>query len=487
MKWLPILLIWAAALLFYHPALTTYFSQDDFFHIKISQTDGSAASFLKLFGFYPFEERGIAFYRPIFREVFFNIFYGLFGLNQLPYRLFAFFVHFANVVLVYMLLQRMFGRRELSLFAAFFYGVSAANVATLYYLTGGIQSLGATMFILLTLILFWDGRRKLSFLTFLLALGSHELAAVLPALLAGVALLKRLPIKHLWPHFSVLLLYLYLDLAVIGFSSGEQQYQIVLSIKKAANTFAWYMAWAWGLPEMLVDFVRPGLQLNPSLMRYWGGYFKVVFAAFLASVALFLGAFVFLLLRGRKIFADKRLWFFVFWGAFGIVPVVLLPLHKSAYYLAPVLPAFWTVVGFLVFSAYWLASRRYRQVAAILCGLFLGALALLSLVSARLGEQTYWAASRGRLAQKLLNDVKAAHRQLPAGSGVYFVNDPTYPFVADQWGSTSKQASFILNGSDALQLFYKDPTLRVFYEDLGGVPEDFPKDKLVTVVAKLAQ
>lgn len=483
-KILPFLFIFAAVLFFYYPALSTFFAQDDFFHIKISQTGGSVSEFTKLFGFYPFEERGIAFYRPVFREALFNVFYSLFGLNHLPFRLFAFFLHLINIVLVYLFAQKVFSKREISLFASFFYGVSAANVAALYYFTGGVQTLGATVLILLTLILFWDGRRKLSFLTFLLALGSHELAAVLPILLMGIAILKKGPVKPLWPYFSVLLLYLYLDVGLIGFSKSEEQYQAVFSLKRTLNTLFWYAAWAYGLPEMLIDFVRPGLQLNPSLMRYWGEYFKIIFATFFVSVALLLASVVFLLLHERKIFTNKKFWFFVLWFPVGIAPVVFLPLHKSTYYLAPVLPAFWIAVGFIVWNAYWALQVKTRWVTALF-GVFLGSVTLLSLVCAKLGEQTYWAASRGRLAQKLLADVKSVYPTLPSGSVVYFVNDPTYPFVANEWGSTSKQAAFVLNGSDAVQLFYQDPGIKVFYEDLGGPPTGLPQDRIFPLVAKI--
>ncbi len=72
---------------------------------------------------------------------------------------------------------------------------------------------------------------------------------------------------------------------------------------------------------------------------------------------------------------------------------------------------------------------------------------------------------------------------MPEGSGIYFTNDPAYPYVADDWKGTSRQASFALNGEDGLQLVYKDRTLRVFYEDMSGIPDDFPKDRVWHLVA----
>lgn len=137
------------------------------------------------------------------------------------------------------------------------------------------------------------------------------------------------------------------------------------------------------------------------------------------------------------------------------------------------------------FNTYEELKKRYPKISSIGLGIFVGLALLLSTISVKLGESTYWAASRGRLAEKLLNDIKNLYPTLPPESAVYLKNDPEYPFVAEQWGDTSKQASFVLNGSDAVQLFYKEPTVKVFYKDLGGVPTDFPVDKLHPLVARM--
>jgi len=151
-KSLPLLIIYSAVVLLYFPSLTTYFSHDDFFHFKISMTDGSLGQFVNFFGFHPFNERLIAFYRPIFREVLYNTFYNLFGLNQLPFRLLSFAIHFINIYLVFNLMQLLFKKKFISYFASFFFAITAANVSSFYYLAGGIQTQGATMLILLSII-----------------------------------------------------------------------------------------------------------------------------------------------------------------------------------------------------------------------------------------------------------------------------------------------------------------------------------------------
>ena len=110
---------------------------------------------------------------------------------------------------------------------------------------------------------------------------------------------------------------------------------------------------------------------------------------------------------------------------------------------------------------------------------------MLSATSTILQRTTYWAAERGRFAEQLIKQVITAYPTLPKGSIIYFENDPNYPFVATDWGSSSKQASLILNNADALRLVYKDPTLEVYYEDLDKLPGDYSKDKIHNITAKI--
>jgi len=453
--------VFALVLIFYYKVLGVYFSQDDFFHITISQTNGSFYGFLNLFGFYPFEERGIAFYRPVFREAFFNIFYSIFGLNQLPYRVFQLALHFTNIVLVYTFTQKWLGDKRISGFAALFFGISATNVATLYYLTGGVQVLGATIFILQTL-LFYEKHARWALLTFLVALASHELAVVVPLLLTVINWRRALPFVGLT------LIYLYLDFSIIGFSKNEVQYQSVFSLPKLINTYAWYSGWALGLPEMLIDFVRSGLQLNPSLMHYWGNYFKIIFPAFFIALFGLLYLTSYLFLKKKEILLNKKVLLLIIWFVVGLLPVAVLPWHKSTYYLYPVLAAFSLLVSYVMFK---FAENTKKLSARVVVAFLVAALFILNATSVTLGDSTYWAATRGRLAEKLIGQISSQYPTLPKGAVFYIKNDPNYPFVAEDWGGTSKQASIILNREDALRLYYQDPTITVYYEDMGNPPD----------------
>lgn len=492
------MLIFAIVLLLYYPVLTTYFTQDHFLHFKVSLTDGSLKEFLDLFRFHSFEERGLAYYRPIFRDVLFHILYNSFGLNHVPYRVLYFVIHFINIWLIYILMHKLFQKKQISFFVSFFVGISSANIGILYW---GIEILGATMFIISTLVLFikfleTHKNRFLffSFLTFLSALGSHEFGAIIPILLIGL-ILVYLPsnppavgsvlinIFRLLPFFLIVIPYVYMDITQTGYSSKDLQYSPVFNIKTTLNTLSWYTGWSLGLPEMLVDFVLPGLKLNPSLMRYWGNYFAIIFFTFFISVVCLLLIIFYLMLKKRNIFYNKKFLFLLFLFPTSLLPVLFFPFHKFTYYLSVSLPAFWGCIGFIIFSAYWHLKKKFPHLALAVLTTFILSIFLLNTASILLGHSTYWAAQRGKISEKIIKDVTSRYPTLPKGSVIYFTNDPTYPFVAKDWGGSSKQVSIILSGSDALQLMYRDPTLEVYYQDISK--PNFQDKNIYPIIAKV--
>lgn len=271
----------------------------------------------------------------------------------------------------------------------------------------------------------------------------------------------------------------------MGLSPGEKQYQAIFNPKTILNSFTWYSAWSLGLPETLIDFIGPGLKLNPTLMRYWGNFYIFIFSSFGISIATLAAIFIYLIKKSGNLFLDKRILLFLLWFPVGIAPVIFLPAHKSTHYLIFVLPAFWVTIIFTTLNFYRQSVKLHPKLTISITTLLIISLIILSIASIKLGENTYWAATRGRLAEKLIKQVKSAYPALPEGAALYFTNDKNYPFLTEEWGGTSKQASLILNGSDAIQLLYKDRTLKVYYEDLGGLPDNLKNRRVYPQVAKL--
>jgi len=459
------------ALVLYWPVLTTYFGGDDFFHFKVAlrQAQGNFG-ILSAFGFYPFEARGIAFYRPLFREVTYNVFYSLFGLSALPFRVLQMVLQMANILLVYKLALKLLKNKRTSFFSALFFGLTAANVGILYYLAGGIQAMGATFFGLLSILSFSNNKNLRAFVFFVLGLASHEIALGVAFILVGWKwVLEK---KFVWqeylgfgPYFVFLGIYLYLNFYVIGFSEAEAQYKLVFSIPKLANTLGWYMVWSLGLPEMTVDFVKSGLALDPRLMAMWGRYYVVIWPTFLGLGLLVLWQ----LLKNWKKLIAKKFILLVGWFVIGILPVLFLPMHKKTYYLAMSLPAFWMGVAYLT-------EKMKNGVFMVLMGLLI----ILNITSIKLAEKTYWAINRAKVAEKILGDFDKENPGF-GGKLIYVKNDPSYTIFSQEWGGTSRQAFYALSGSDAWQLKYHDSGIIVFYEDLN----ERPSGKVADFVARL--
>ena len=115
--------------------------------------------------------------------------------------------------------------------------------------------------------------------------------------------------------------------------------------------------------------------------------------------------------------------------------------------------------------------------------LILGALFLISYQTSDLNRITYWAAKRASAAEYLLKNIKSSYPNPDKGQIFYFKNDPSYPFIAKEWGSSSKQAFYVLSGANALQLIYKDKNIRVFYEDINFPPNEI-NGKILTIKAE---
>ena len=527
-KYFPLFFIFGIVLALYFPVFSLYFSQDDFFHLNASRVTGSWTGFIRLLGFPEWAERGYAFYRPLFREVYYFFLTKAFGINPLPYRLASFGVHFGCIIMVFVLMKKFFKRRLLAFLTALFYGIATPQIGTFYYHAGGIQASGATLFFLAALYSYWQFLEKdkinywlLTLGCFLGAIASCEIiVAILPFTLFSLEVLLAKKFSkdwfkgvffHLFPLGFILVVYLYLDLTLIGLPQ-DVSYSPVLSIRKISNAFVWYFGWGLGLPDMLVDFVGPGLRLNPKLMLWWGSYFKIIFPAFFLTILMLFFSGVYLFFKNRKIFKNKQslllrnkqslllrnkqslllrnkyFWFLLLWFPIALSPVIILPWHKFLHYLNPALPALFGVVFFVVLGAYDLLKKKNKLVARAYLGLFCFLLFLLSFVSIKLEEKTYWAINRGKIAKNLIEQMKETYPSLPQGAVLYFENDPQYPFIAEEWGGSSTQAYYALSGKDAAQLIYHDPTLKVYYEDIEkplGPPAG--GEEIFSIVARINQ
>ncbi len=385
----------------FFPAFLAFFTNDDFFHLAISKAN-NLQEFIKFFNL--FSSAGFPNYRPLSVQVYYFLGRSLSGLNPIAYRVISFAAFFLVIYLVYVLIKRLTKSETISLLSAFLYATSATHFAHLYY-AGAFQELSLALFFLISSVYFFDFLQKerfnyylFSIAGFILALMSKETAVVLPFILSIIFYFSRsqnhgITLKRficlIVPYLLILAAYLYLRVFHYGFATGDS-YIWDFSIKRAINTLGWYGFWSFNLPEMLVDFVGPGLHFNPNLFRYWSAQIIPIFGLFGIVVLSLLGVIA---RNFRKLFIiHYSLFFFsIAWFLITLVPVLFLPLHKFTFYLT--LP----LIGVVSFIGWLLVNIKSK----ILRLSFVAVWILLSVLTLRLTHETNWITQGAKTAKNV--------------------------------------------------------------------------------------
>lgn len=460
-KYSPFLFIFGIVLVLYFPVFSLYFTQDDFFHLKM----GTAHSLRDFFNFFSFHNPyGYPFYRPLTTQFYNFLMKSFFGLQPLYFHLISFFFFLANLFLVFKIVGKLLKSRNLGFLASFLYAINASNLGSLAYISN-FQEIGMAFFFFLS---FWVylKNNKWAFLVFILALLSKENAVVLPLILFVYEfLLGKKEWKKTLPFWFVLGFYFVFRIG--GGFPDVSVYQPILDLRKLINSYFWYFLWGLGLPEMLIDFVGPGLKIDPRLIIYYRREVQIIFSASLAFVLLLAGS----ILKSRK--SEKgREAFFLLWFLIGLLPVIFWPWHKFSYYLTlPLLG----LIGFFVLLL--------KNLPKILIGVAVLLLLIISLTTIHLSWSTYWVITRAKIAENLVNDLKGKYPELPRAATLYFENDPEYPLILG-FGNSSTQAYYTLSGENGPQVIYDDDSLEVYYQDIEKPSEG---EEAFSIVAKIKQ
>ncbi|RLC31496.1 hypothetical protein DRH13_02960, partial [Candidatus Woesebacteria bacterium] len=232
---------------------------------------------------------------------------------------------------------------------------------------------------------------------FLLALASKETAVMLPLVLllvfgfiklnSGIAISKyRLAIVAS-SFLVVQLLYLYLRFFLYGLVQGESY--IWDFSPRFINTLFWYGLWSFNLPEMLVDFIGPGLRFNPNLFKFWSKEIIPIFMLFGAVIT----SISYLAVKVRKKLKKKDFQIIIFsllWFVLTLIPVLFLPLHKFTFYLTLPLIGIVLPVSYLIEKAK--ATNSFRLV-------FASVWIILSFATLQLTVETHWISQGSKVAR----------------------------------------------------------------------------------------
>lgn len=441
-KYWPFIVIFLVAILLYHPLFSLYFFQDDFFHFKMAEVN-SVTDFLNFFSFN--NHFGYVFYRPLTTQVYLFSSKTIFGFQPVYYHLIAFAIFLANTVLVYKISLFLLKKTNLAFFVSLFYTISSSNIGTLSYLSA-FEEIGMAFFFFITLLFYLQQKRH-AWIFLIFALMSRENAVVIPIILfLYELLLGQKNWKRIIPYFLIVILYGILRV-LIGIPDASV-YKPIFDFKKILNGYFWYFAWGFGWPEMLIDFIGPGLKINSNLFQQYGYHVVPIFINSSITIIIYFFGIV------RSLTKDKKQLLF-FWGIFvvGLLPVIFWPWHRFTYYLT--IP----LLGLL--GSYIFCLSKLTKILFIIGGI---SLLLTYLITINLSYKTYWAINRAKISENFVKLFKQQFPSLPTGASICITNDPNYKSNF-AFGNSSTQTNYALSGENGLQVLYQDYSLKVYYED----------------------
>ncbi len=314
--------------------------------------------------------------RPL-TNVSFALNYALHGLRIEGYHWFNIFLHFANALLLGLLLRKIFPKfAPWNWLAALFFLLHPMSVDAVTYISGR-STLLVLFFLLLACLSFATDklpagvRYSFAALFGLAAFFSKESAAILPLLLAGVVFVRG----RKWKRVEAVLFGIFLALALCfvaikwrylsGAWAGFFRFQgdVLITSKKAAVLY-WLSIW-WESLRLFVDpkhlAIDHGVKAIPT---FFAGKAVFLYLFFLAALFGAVAAFR----RGKKIYFFGIVWFFC----------ALLPTHSIFPVLDPVAEhnLYLALPGAVLILAAFLSEFKQRSaflVAAVLAAaLFAG-------------------------------------------------------------------------------------------------------------------
>lgn len=457
-NWLVIVSLTISFIMFF-PSLSSFFTHDDFYFLKISKVE-NLSQFIGFFD--PVNDtNSIGVYRPLPLRVYYFLGTSVFNLNPIGLRVISFITFFANIFLVGYLAKILTKKDSIASVSAFLYAVSVTHFGQLYYI-GAYQELLITLLTLLSVIAFAKSKKFISFIIFVIALMCKETAVVIPGLLGAFYIfqnwgkINKLSIKklliQLLPFALVTIIYLYLHFFHFGTIEGDS-YVWDFAPTRAINTTLWYFLWSLNLPEMLVDFVGPGIRLNPNLMKFWSQEIIPIFVLFGIEIIMIVCAFV----KSIKSKGVKNLLpiilFSIFWFLATILPVVFLPLHKFTYYLT--LP----LVGVVLIISTLISTNTKR---AIVFGIIWLTLSIFSL---KLTVNTNWITQGVKISERVYTYFKDNSLGLE-GKRITFVDtkkDETLPW------SPTETVKTVISDKNFFTLFFPNLSDKISYRGEGDV------------------
>ena len=335
--------------LLYWYGLKVWFLRDDFAWLGLQDDSTTLRSLLQNL-FVPFAQGTI---RPLSDRAFFLIFSSLFGLHAFPFRLFAFFNQFVNLILLAALTKKLTGSMLAGIAAPLLWLSNIALEIPMAW-SAAYNEIQFATFLLAGLYLFAryveSGEKKFylaQWITFLLGFGSLELNVVYPAVVASYSLAcSRKHFRATLPMFAISALYYGLHRWATG------------------PTTSYYYVLVLGVPVL------------EAFGKYWSTLFDVASSVtvglphpegnlFLAAVTTVILGFVIRQAWRRRFLPLFLLSFY----CITLAPFLLISRHITTYY--QFIPAIGiAMLGAHALSLAWRHSWRWKVIAVLLIGLY---------------------------------------------------------------------------------------------------------------------
>lgn len=433
------------ALIIFYPNFSVYFHMDDFINFGLAENISSVVNSFNLFSAHP----DFPFYRPISVQLYFYILKNLFGFNPLGHHLISYALLILVVILVYRLILILTKKESIALVAAAFFTINSTHFAAM---ASGAYTHEIIFSLFSVLTIFYFLRKKIFFsLIFLiLALMSKETAVMLPPILVTISFFRAKSFRNFLnrsliflPFFLILAIYLLGHFFYYGLPQSPS-YQFILG-KQNLNILAWYALWSFSVPNILIDFVGPGLKINPTF-----------FAVSQINGLIFFSTFIIFAVVTAFLALKKLSWRIILiglsWFILGLLPVLIFPLHKLA--IEQSFPMIGLIISVSVIIANSLNSRKLTRIFATLA---LAAYLVLATNSIYLARRTHWIVRSAAQAKAVIDYIRPKISSLAPNSIIYFADGE---IVIPEWGS-SKQMYLALGGGKAINIIFNRPDLRI--------------------------
>ncbi len=451
-------------LVLYFPIFNTFYTHDDFFHFAISQIK-SPAEFINAFNIFVAPQNW-GHYRPLSTQVVYFIIGTLFRFNPLVTHIFILALFFGVVYLVFIFINLLSQNRFVAYLATFFYATSATHFYHLYSIAN--QELVHAIFFLICVNSFTNfllhqkrGLVIISWFAFLGSLLSKELSLILPLILLVIYGYFRLAgkttvtirklVRIFIPFLGLVLSYIYCRSYYYGWAKGDS-YIWNFSPLIILNSLFWYGLWSLNLPQMLVDFIGPGIKINPNLFIYWNREIIPIFIVFGIFILALLGILKF---SWSKLKVGTNLYLFsLFWFGITLSPVVFLPWHKFTIYLTLPLVGVVLALSLLISEA----RQAKKIVPNIFIGSLIGSFLLLSFLTLNFTRRIDWLTRGASIAQNVYNYFMIHPDSFPRSATIVFYDQPEDNKLLYR---PSSELKLILSDQNFFTVFF--PSLSVKY------------------------